>query len=164
MDPMSGATCQADKPLGVTKHFTQRNLWLPNRTTSPSFPRMRVASRDYPTEVAPAGRVLNKESQVATVVKRHLSPMDWLQPCCLGSVGEFHRAAEVVVVRQGQCAMTPINCCCDKLVGKRSPIVKRVRRVGVQFNVLVVHECARQTSSGCLKTVMLLPLSSTSSQ
>jgi hypothetical protein len=127
MDPMVRASRQADKTLCVTKYLIQRNLWLPDRTARSSFTRMGVAGRDYSAEVAPPGCILNEKSQVATIVKGYLSPMDRPHTSCFGSVCKLHRAAEVVVVRQGQRAVSPRSCSSNKLIWQRSTIVKRKR-------------------------------------
>ena len=76
VDALARAAAQADEPGGVLLERGERDL----RGRLGLVAVVLVRDRDDPAEVAPAGRVLDQQRDVAAVLQRHLRPVDRAQP------------------------------------------------------------------------------------
>ena len=130
MDALARAAAQADEPGGVLLERRERD----DRRRVALVAVVCVRGRDDPAEVAPAGRVLDQQRDVAAVLQRHLRPVDRVQPEARGGLRELHRAAQAVVVGERERLVAERGRRPHQLVRERGPVEEGIGGVGMELS------------------------------
>ena len=131
VDALARAAAQADEPGGVLLEHRERDP----RGRLGLVAVVHVRRRDDPAEVAPAGRVLDQQRDVATVLERHLRPVDRAQPEARGGLRELHRAAQPVMVGERERLIAQLDRRPHQLVRERGPVEEGEGGVGMELDV-----------------------------
>jgi hypothetical protein len=95
-----------------------------------------VRRGQQPAEVRVAARVLGEERHVRAALERHLGAGDRPDAEGLRRVRELERAVDPVVVGDRERLVAELRSPQRQLLRKRRAVEERVRRVGVQLDVV----------------------------
>ena len=96
---------------------------------------VRVRRGEKAAKVGVTARSLGEEREVRTVLERHLGPGDRLHAESLGSVREFERAIDAVVVGQSEGRIAELGGADEQLLGQRGAVEERVGTVAMKLDI-----------------------------
>ena len=137
-DAVARAAAQADEAGGVLLQRLERH----GGRRLVALARMGVRAREDVAEVAPALLGVDEQREMPAVLEVDLRPVERLDARRLRGLGELHRAADAVVVREREGLVAVRGRGDGELVGQRGAVEEGEGGVGVELGVHGTNTCS----------------------